>query len=142
MHPIIDPSMVTTAEHPPQNGNSDPNNGNVGTLPPPLPNFIQAGDDEDEEEEEAAGHDAPEWGTAKSFTVLFACTLLYSIIAEILVDTVDVIMADMAIDEKFLGLTLFALVPNITEFTNAIGFALHNNIVLRQVHDDSLIYSI
>lgn len=34
------------------------------------------------------------------------------------------------ISEKFLGLTLFALVPNITEFMNAISFALYDNIVL------------
>ena len=101
-----------------------------GAMPPQPPGFIQAND---EDEEEVGGHDAPEWGTAKSFTVLFACTLLYSIIAEILVDTVDLIMADMALDEKFLGLTLFALVPNITEFTNAIGFSIHGNIVLRYV---------
>ncbi|OAD78360.1 hypothetical protein PHYBLDRAFT_24420, partial [Phycomyces blakesleeanus NRRL 1555(-)] len=85
---------------------------------------------EEEEEEEAAGHDSPNWSKAKSFTVLFACTLLYSIIAEILVDTVDLVMSSVAIDEKFLGLTLFALVPNITEFMNAISFALNGNIVL------------
>lgn len=88
-------------------------------------------DDDDDEEEEAGGHDSPNWSKTKSFTVLFACTLLYSIIAEILVDTVDLIMTDIALDEKFLGLTLFALVPNITEFTNAIGFSIHGNIVLR-----------
>ncbi|KAI9252827.1 Sodium/calcium exchanger protein-domain-containing protein [Phascolomyces articulosus] len=110
------------------NGNGNGNNGTTA-LPPPPPEFIQANDDDDEDEE-VGGHDAPEWSTAKSFTVLFACTLLYSIIAEILVDTVDLIMADMQLDEKFLGLTLFALVPNITEFTNAIGFSIHGNIVL------------
>ncbi|RUO96273.1 hypothetical protein BC936DRAFT_142287 [Jimgerdemannia flammicorona] len=39
-------------------------------------------------------------------------------------------MENTSIDEKFLGLTLFALVPNITEFMNAISFALYGNIVL------------
>ncbi|KAI9312693.1 hypothetical protein BX666DRAFT_1837941, partial [Dichotomocladium elegans] len=128
-------SMMSAEHHP--NDNSRLNAGQVesghaGTVgPPPFPSFIQEADDDEEDEEgEAAGHDAPEWGKAKSFTVLFACTLLYSIIAEILVDTVDLIMADMNLDEKFLGLTLFALVPNITEFTNAIGFSIHGNIVL------------
>ncbi|KAG2217184.1 hypothetical protein INT45_013196, partial [Circinella minor] len=112
----------------PYNGNGHSNG--AATLPPPPPGFIQAKDDDEDEDEEVGGHDAPEWSTAKSFTVLFACTILYSIIAEILVDTVDLIMADMQLDEKFLGLTLFALVPNITEFTNAIGFSIHGNIVL------------
>ncbi|KAI8142861.1 Sodium/calcium exchanger protein-domain-containing protein [Fennellomyces sp. T-0311] len=122
---LIDPSMMSV--HNAEGAAAAPAHDN-GAMPPPPPGFIQANDED--EEEEVGGHDAPEWGTAKSFTVLFACTLLYSIIAEILVDTVDLIMADMALDEKFLGLTLFALVPNITEFTNAIGFSIHGNIVL------------
>ncbi|KAI8079613.1 uncharacterized protein B0P05DRAFT_579258 [Gilbertella persicaria] len=86
--------------------------------------------EEEEEEEAAAGHDSPNWGKTMSYSVLFGCTLLYSIIAEILVQTVDLVMENVAIDEKFLGLTLFALVPNITEFMNAISFALYGNIVL------------
>ena len=37
------------------------------------------------------------------------------------------------IDEKFLGVTLFALVPNTTEFMNAMSFAMNGNIALRLV---------
>ncbi|KAL7311058.1 hypothetical protein PS15m_008871 [Mucor circinelloides] len=100
------------------------------TLSQPLA-FVHAKEPEEEEEEEAAaGHDSPNWGKSMSYSVLFGCTLLYSIIAEILVQTVDLVMENVAIDEKFLGLTLFALVPNITEFMNAISFALYGNIVL------------
>jgi hypothetical protein len=47
------------------------------------------------------------------------------------VDVVDVVLQDAGIDEKFLGVTLFALVPNTTEFMNAISFALNGNIALR-----------
>lgn len=79
----------------------------------PVAAFVHAKEPEDEEEEEAAGHDSPNWGKVKSFTILFACTILYSIIAEILVDTVDHVMDNLAIDEKFLGLTLFALVSGV-----------------------------
>jgi len=43
---------------------------------------------------------------------------------------VDVVLDGSGIDEKFLGITLFALVPNTTEFMNAISFALHGNIAL------------
>jgi Ca2+/H+ antiporter len=46
------------------------------------------------------------------------------------VDTVDVVLGSVSIDEKFLGFTLFALVPNTTEFLNAISFALNGNIAL------------
>lgn len=53
---------------------------------------------------------------------------------EILVDVVDVILQGSGIDEKFLGVTLFALVPNTTEFMNAMSFALNGNIALRYVY--------
>lgn len=50
---------------------------------------------------------------------------------ELLVDVVDVVLEGSGIDEKFLGVTLFALVPNTTEFMNAISFAMNGNISLR-----------
>lgn len=62
------------------------------------------------------GHDAPNWGKVKSAVILLGATLLYAVIAEILVNTVDVVLESVDIDEKFLGITLFALVPNTTEF--------------------------
>lgn len=65
---------------------------------------------------EGGGHDAPNWSRMKSSIILCGATILYAFIAEILVDTVDVVLQNVAIDEKFLGITLFALVPNTTEF--------------------------
>ncbi|KAK5631435.1 hypothetical protein RRF57_007149 [Xylaria bambusicola] len=76
------------------------------------------------------GHDAPNWGRMKSSIILMGATVLYAIVAEILVDTVDVVLDNYAIDPKFLGITLFALVPNTTEFLNAISFAMNGNIAL------------
>ncbi|KAH8884890.1 hypothetical protein GQ53DRAFT_829276 [Thozetella sp. PMI_491] len=76
------------------------------------------------------GHDAPNWSKLKSSVILMGATILYAIIAEILVDSVDVVLEGFAIDEKFLGITLFALVPNTTEFLNAISFAMNGNIAL------------
>ena len=61
-------------------------------------------------------HDAPNWSRLKSAVILLGATLFYAIIAEILVDTVDVVLERFSLDEKFLGITLFALVPNTTEF--------------------------
>lgn len=52
-------------------------------------------------------------------------------LTEILVDVVDVVLEGSSIPEKFLGISLFALVPNVTEFMNAISFALNGNIALR-----------
>jgi Ca2+:H+ antiporter len=65
---------------------------------------------------QGGGHDAPNWSRTKSSVVLLGATLLYAVIAEILVNTVDVVLESIDIDEKFLGITLFALVPNTTEF--------------------------
>ncbi|KAJ6557240.1 hypothetical protein DFH09DRAFT_986785 [Mycena vulgaris] len=76
------------------------------------------------------GHEAPSWSRTTSASVLLICTALYAGIAELLVDVVDVILEGSGIDEKFLGVTLFALVPNTTEFMNAISFALNGNIAL------------
>jgi Ca2+:H+ antiporter len=78
----------------------------------------------------SGGHDAPNWSRQKSAAILLTATVAYAIIAEILVDTVDSVLEGSDIDEKFLGITLFALVPNTTEFLNAISFAMNGNIAL------------
>ncbi|ODV79558.1 uncharacterized protein CANTADRAFT_77847 [Suhomyces tanzawaensis NRRL Y-17324] len=83
-----------------------------------------------EGEEDGGGHDAPNWSRNKSTVILLGATLIYAIIAEILVDNVDDVLADFPIDPKFLGLTVFALVPNTTEFLNAISFAIGGNVAL------------
>ena len=101
-------SITTTAAHPSE---AHPDSPVIPTVAPVA--FVHAKEPEEEEEEEAAGHDSPNWSKKKSFTILFGCTLLYSIIAEILVDTVDEVMDNLAVDEKFLGLTLFALVSSL-----------------------------
>lgn len=80
--------------------------------------------------EAPGGHDAPSWSRTTSASVLLVCTFLYALIAELLVEVVDVVLKDSGIDEKFLGITVFALVPNTTEFMNAISFALNGNIAL------------
>lgn len=85
---------------------------------------VQAG------EEAAGGHDAPNWSRTKSSVILLTATIAYAIVAEVLVDTVDVVLDSVDIDEKFLGITLFALVPNTTEFLNGISFAMNGNIAL------------
>ncbi|KAK5129871.1 hypothetical protein LTR08_002748 [Meristemomyces frigidus] len=82
------------------------------------------------EEPGEGGHDAPNWSRTKSAVILLTATLAYAVIAEILVDTVDAVLTNVDVSEKFLGITLFALVPNTTEFLNAISFAMHGNVAL------------
>ncbi|KAM9918126.1 hypothetical protein OXX59_008874 [Metschnikowia pulcherrima] len=81
-------------------------------------------------DDDAGGHDAPNWSNSKSSVILLGSTILYAIIAEILVDNVDAVLSNFPINPKFLGLTVFALVPNTTEFVNAISFAVGGNVAL------------
>lgn len=76
------------------------------------------------------GHDAPSWSRSVSLSVLLGCTVMYAIIAEIIVDLVDVVIEGSGLSPKFIGVTLFALVPNTTEFMNAMSFAINGNIAL------------
>ncbi|KAI0484488.1 calcium permease [Xylariaceae sp. FL0804] len=109
------------------NSASRPTPHRTATANATLPDIEDSG-----EQAQAAhgGHDAPNWGRMKSAVILLSATILYAIVAEILVDTVDVVLDNYAIDPKFLGITLFALVPNTTEFLNAISFAMNGNIAL------------
>ena len=100
------------------------NDADLPTEPNPNPAAPAAA------EAPSGGHDAPNWSRTKSAVILLTATLAYAIIAEILVDTVDAVLANVDIDEKFLGITLFALVPNTTEFLNAISFAMNGNVAL------------
>ena len=95
--------------------------------PPPTRSATFLDDNDDAVAAEAmshagGGHDAPNWSRMKSCVILLCATVLYAIIAEILVNTVDIVLSSVEIDEKFLGITLFALVPNTTEFL--VGLAL------------------
>lgn len=99
----------------------------------PMPAPAPATDFELGEAEGHEGHDAPNWSRVKSAVILLGSTLLYAVIAEILVNKVDIVLENVSVDEKFLGFTLFALVPNTTEFMNAISFALNGNVALRYV---------
>lgn len=88
----------------------------ISAARPPLPSMPTVGEGIPVAIDAAGGHDAPNWSKAKSSIILLGATVLYAIIAEILVNTVDVVLENFEIDEKFLGITLFALVPNTTEF--------------------------
>ncbi|KAJ1657320.1 hypothetical protein IWQ61_003262 [Dispira simplex] len=101
----------------------------AGLLPDQLLHFTS----EDENGDDTGGghgHDSPNWSKTKSALVLLACTILFSAVAELLIDCVDSVVKGLSIQEKFLGITLFALAPNVPEFMNAAAFAYYNNIEL------------
>ncbi|CAK7267780.1 hypothetical protein SEPCBS57363_002764 [Sporothrix epigloea] len=111
---------------------SDPYEGVTGLGVGVNPLVVGTGGDDPAAQvaEGHGGHDAPNWSRLKSAVILMCATALYAVIAEILVDSVDFVLDGFAIDQKFLGITLFALVPNTTEFLNAISFAMNGNIAL------------
>lgn len=83
-----------------------------------------------DEEEDVDSEEGPNWGRFKSYVILLTATVLYAIIAEVLVDSVDFVLNNFAITPRMLGITVFALVPNTTEFLNAISFAMYGNVAL------------
>lgn len=103
-----------------------------------LFNQQQLGDAQEETSKGAApqepagsgGHEAPSWSRYVSMSVLLSCTVLYAMIAEVIVGVVDVVVRGLGLPEKFVGVTIFALVPNTTEFMNAMSFAINGNIAL------------
>ncbi|KAJ3306245.1 hypothetical protein HDV03_000165 [Kappamyces sp. JEL0829] len=96
----------------------------------PVSAFVDDSSSSSEDENLDGGHDNPGWSIFKSAAILLGCTIAYSLIAEILIDSIDEIIEAFPISEKILGLTLFAIVPTVTEFYNAISFAMSGNIVL------------
>ncbi|KAF2860291.1 hypothetical protein K470DRAFT_232669 [Piedraia hortae CBS 480.64] len=118
--------MATTAAKRSQSVGSTRHSVGYGTAEPSRPPTIPDKHDHDA----SGGHDAPNWSRMKSSVILLTATVAYAVIAEILVGTVDVVLSNSDIDEKFLGISLFSLVPNTTEFLNAISFAMNGNVAL------------
>lgn len=111
-------------------GHGSPPNGTFN-LPGALhPSEDSKNKEQDDDSSDSSSHVAPNWSRNKSTIILLTATLLYAVISEILVDTVDTVLSNYPINAKLLGLTIFALVPNTTEFVNAISFAIGGNVAL------------
>ncbi|CCE66309.1 hypothetical protein TPHA_0P01510 [Tetrapisispora phaffii CBS 4417] len=72
------------------------------------------------------------WSKRRSIFILLVSTVVYAIIANILIESLDELMQTYSetIHPKLVGLTVIALVPNTTEFVNAISFAMQGNMPL------------
>ncbi|KAL6951049.1 hypothetical protein ACO0QE_000341 [Hanseniaspora vineae] len=126
--PINESTESTTVATNNNNNNINNNNNNKEVT---AVSKSQDNDDDDDDSQTHGGHEAPNWTRKKSMVILLTATLAYAMIAEILVDCVDSVLKNYpSVKPKFLGLTIFALVPNTTEFLNAISFAMGGNVAL------------
>lgn len=87
-------------------------------------------DPHDAEEGGQGGHDAPEWNKLTAFIILLSATTLFALIAEELVDSLDGTLTALGISPAFAGLTIIALITNLSEIVNAIRFSLQNDFAL------------
>jgi len=83
--------------------------------------------DADEEDDEA---ETSEWSKGQCLFVLLACTAMFSLISEKLVDTLENVVDSLSLTPSFLGVTILAIVPSAAEYLNAVQFAVHNNMPL------------
>lgn len=86
----------------------------------------------DQFEKEQAGEDDNHQSmkTWVCIVVLMVACVLFSIVCEILTDTMPGAISKMGLTERFVGLIFYTIIPAIAEFMNAIRFALEGNIGL------------
>eukprot|EP01100_Stratorugosa_tubuloviscum_P016061 TRINITY_DN992_c0_g1_i2.p1 TRINITY_DN992_c0_g1~~TRINITY_DN992_c0_g1_i2.p1 ORF type:complete len:398 (-),score=158.53 TRINITY_DN992_c0_g1_i2:193-1386(-) len=84
----------------------------------------------EDENHEGGGHEAPEWSKKMSIAILLGDAILFGLVAEQLVQTIEPVILENGISPRFFGLTFVALVTSTIEFLNAILFAYHNNLSL------------
>jgi len=83
-----------------------------------------------EEDSEESEEEQAEWSVATSAAVMVTAMMIFGIIAEDVVEIVEVVLHHLGIKQSFLGVTLIALTPAFTEIVNAVRFALDNRIGL------------
>lgn len=75
-------------------------------------------------------HGSPQWSRLKCIFILFACTALISLLADIMANNIQPLMQSLHISEYFIGVTLIAVLPELPEIVNGIQFALQNNVAM------------
>lgn len=79
---------------------------------------------------EEVGKYEPKWSRAKSISVLFFATLSVAAVSEILVSSIEPIVAIFGWTELFVGVVFVAIIGNAAEHTSAITMALKNRMDL------------
>lgn len=79
---------------------------------------------------EEVGKYEPKWSIAKSITVLVAATAAVAWMSEILVGSIEPVVANFGWTELFIGVIFVAIIGNAAEHTSAITMALKNRMDL------------
>ncbi|KAL9654950.1 hypothetical protein ABK040_008740 [Willaertia magna] len=87
-------------------------------------------DSEDEGKMQGHGGNIAEWPKWVCVVILLLATIAFAFVAESLTKALEPTFKMIGIPTEFAGLTIFAIVPNISEFVSACKFALQNNITL------------
>ncbi len=78
----------------------------------------------------AAAHEAPSWPVSRSAIVLALATLAIAWMSEILVGSVEHVVASVGITEFFLGIIIIPIIGNVAEHLVAVQVALKNQMEL------------
>lgn len=62
--------------------------------------------------------------------LLLVCTVLFSLISDIMTELMPEALTKLDLTERFVGLVFYTLIPSVAEFINAVRFALENNLGL------------
>ena len=80
--------------------------------------------------EEVGEQEDAEWGVAKSMGILLLTTVLVAWMSELLVGSIEPVVASLGWTELFIGVIFVAIIGNAAEHTSAITMALKNRMDL------------
>jgi Ca2+:H+ antiporter len=92
--------------------------------------FRSPRDDAEETGYQAAAHEAPHWSARQALIVLLLATAGIAWLSEILVGSVEHVVAQIGITEFFLGIVIIPIIGNVAEHIVAVEVALKNHMEL------------
>ncbi|KAG8005627.1 Low affinity vacuolar monovalent cation/H(+) antiporter [Nibea albiflora] len=78
----------------------------------------------------STGHHVVHWSRWRALAVLIVATGLMACCADLSTANIEPMLTHSSISQYFIGVTLFAMVPELPEIVNGIQFAVQNNISL------------
>jgi len=75
---------------------------------------------------EEEGHDPPEWSRKKAMIVLLVATIFVALESELLVHSIEPVLAQWHIGKLFLGVILLPIIGNAAEHSTAVMMAMKN----------------
>lgn len=119
--PAKTPSTTTSSQH-----------ASVELMNRSQPSAAEVEKDEEDEEgcDEGAPEEKPQWGKLVSTLVLLCSVAVYTGVADVITEAVTPMLQSVRMSEEFMGLTLIAITPNLSEYLNAVIFALRGDLDL------------